>query len=150
AVLLAVPAAAFRVDSNFGVRNTTPVNPRSGLPTRFIHWDLREFDNCTVPYSIDGAGCRDSLTGGGFAAIERSFASWSAVIPTPLRFQRSANVATNLNGNDGINLIAFDSTDANAFMGANPPSGTLATTFVWVQAGTGRIQESDIIFNDRD
>src|SRR5262249_37233000 len=46
--------------------------------------------------------------------------------------------------------MAFDSTNANGFMGANAPSGVLATTFVWVQAGTGRIQESDIIFNDRD
>ena len=148
-VSLAAPSSAFRLDSNFGVTATTPVNPRSGLPTRFIHWDLREFDNCTVPYSIDGAGCRDSLAGGGFDAIDRSFASWSAVVPTPLRFQRSVNAATNVAGNDNVSLMAFDSTNANAFMGA-APSGTLALTYVWVQAGTGRIQESDIIFNDRD
>ena len=87
AAILAVPAHAFRLDSNFGVTATTPVNPRSMLPTRFIHWDLREFDNCTVPYSIDAAGTQDSLANGGFDAIDRSFASWSAVFPTPLRFQ---------------------------------------------------------------
>src|SRR5438477_10871585 len=110
---IAHPAHAFRLDSNFGVTTTTPVNPRSPLPTRFIHWDLREFDACFVPYSIDAAGCRDSLASGGFDAVDRSFASWSNVLPTPLRFRRSANAGTNLAGNDNVNLLAFDSTNAN-------------------------------------
>lgn len=148
-VAAASPARAFRCDSNFGVTATTPVRPTAPLPTRFIHWDLREFDSCRVPYSIDNAGCRDSLAGGGFAAIAASFGSWNATLPTPLSFVRQANVETNVAGNDNVNLIAFDSTDVNGFMGA-APSGTLALTYVWTQPATGRIQESDIVFNDRD
>jgi len=151
ALVLLAPtlSRAFRLDSSFGVTSTAPVTPRSTLPTRFIHWDTREFDSCVIPYSIDNAGCRDSMANGGFQAIANAFNAWSSVYPTPVTFSRQANAATNRAGNDAINLIAFDSTNANGFMGRRL-AGVLALTYVWVQAPTGRIQESDIIFNDRD
>lgn len=147
---LASGALAFRLESNLGVHPTTPVNPRSPVFTRFIHWDVREFPNCTVPYSINSAGTADSSATGGFTGHVNAANSWTAVASV-LSLARQANSAIVVAAQDNVNLWGWDGGNAanTAFWGA-PLSGILALTCVWTQAATGRMLESDIIYNDRD
>jgi hypothetical protein len=147
---LASGAAAFRLESNLGVHPTTPVNPRSPVFTRFIHWDVRELPGCTVPYSINSAGTADSGATGGFNAHVNAANSWTAVASV-LSLARQANSAIVAVGQDNVNLWGWDGGNAaNTVFWGPPLSGVLGLTCVWTQAATGRILESDIVYNDRD
>lgn len=147
-LLLAAGAAqAFRLDSNLGVTSTTPVNPHLIPPgTRFIHWDLREFPDCRVPYAINPT--TDLPAGPAPGGVVNAFSSWEAVAPALIAFNRRANAATVNPANDGQNVISWDNA-ANSPSFGNTPSSVLAVTSIWTNANY-QIQESDIVFNDRD
>ncbi|MGH7726713.1 MAG: FlgD immunoglobulin-like domain containing protein [Candidatus Eiseniibacteriota bacterium] len=106
----------------------------------FIHWDLREFANCTVPWSAHN-GTGDIAGLAEFTEIGKAFDLWEAVVPARIRFTRvvapvGAMAPFNLDGN---NMLGF---------GAGLPAGTLGETATWAVMGSGRMIESDILFND--
>lgn len=81
------------------------IDPSGNLP--FAHWDLREFPNCVVPYSL-----RDDTADvvGEFAAVDAAFAAWEAVNPAIIRFRRvGVGAGASCPGEmDGHNLIGWN------------------------------------------
>jgi len=134
------PTASFRVPpTTFGRRG-------------FFHWDLREFENCRVPYAITQAATGDISISSADAriAISTAFDTWEAVTPALIGFRREINSGTTLAAMDNENLMLWDGgVAANlAALGA-PGSGTLAVTFIFYD-GRCRIRESDVLYNDVD
>jgi GEVED domain-containing protein/matrixin len=120
--------------------------PATGI---FRHWDLREFDNCEIPYAINLAGTADIVGIGEFTAIQNAATSWTAVTPALVSLVRRPNTATAAQAQDGENILWWDGTNASGLIGG-AGSGILGVTSIYTQVATGRIQESDIVFNDRD
>ncbi len=147
----AAPAAAFNIIASSANNHAGALLPPTTLPATgvFRHWDLREFDNCQVPYAIHQGGTGDIAGVGDFTAIEAAANSWNAVTPALIGLGRQVNTGTSLPGLDQENVIAFDNANNSGLFGA-APSSTLGVTCIFTQVATGRIQESDIIFNDRD
>jgi hypothetical protein len=87
---LCVPSArAFRVESEtVSPTGTAPVDPHALPPIRFVHWDLREFPNCKVPYAINQNGTPDIATVGDRIAINNAFNTWENVVPAIIGFDR--------------------------------------------------------------
>jgi len=73
----------------------------------FRHWDLREFPNCEVPFTIN-PNTNDDINGDGTVnnaadhtalgnAVSAAFSTWQAVNPAFISFKRTPNT-TNING----------------------------------------------------
>lgn len=115
----------------------------------FLHWDLREFPSCGVPYEINGS---IPLVGGitsqpGVArtntAVRLAANTWSAAAPAYINlFDNSAATPTACPvapTMDNRNCVAWD--PAFSF------TGFLGVTFLWRNATTGIMLESDITMN---
>ncbi len=108
-------AHAFRV---WTIPFITESLPTAGLRAH-IHWDLREFPNCQVPFAISNANMPD-LDGNGTPnqaadrtaatnAITASFAAWTNVAPAIIALTHQptalqANTALTL---DNVNVVGF-------------------------------------------
>ena len=88
----------------------------------FRHWDLREFDDCDIPYTVN-PNTNDDINGDGnvnnaadqaavLAAIDASFASWQGVFPAVIKFHRAPNATA-------INAIRLDQNNV-VFWGLSP------------------------------
>ena len=140
--------------SGWGAEPYTLLPPTAVPPLRFRHWDLREFPNCRIPFSVDAAGTPDIpdliIIGPleyfpvGLAAM-----NWNAVAPAVVEFRPPlfppAAAALPAPALDGHNHIKW--------LGApgQPPwvfgAGVIGLTGLWVNA-SAQIQESDIVLND--
>jgi hypothetical protein len=114
----------------------------------FMHWDLREMPNCTVPWTM-GTNPVPSLDGDTLlnepadrdiarATFQASFARWDAVAPSELNFLEivSAVPAGGLI-QDGWNTISFGDIGPDGF----------GVTDTFREVSTGRIIESDVVLN---
>lgn len=124
-------------------------------PRRIVHWDLREFPDCKVPYSF-ATGQSDSPDNE-FIAWNAAIDTWRNVTPAVVDFTwNPAFTMTNAPGQDGINILSFFNGYA-AFRthfptsggGDNTTSNVIGLTCIWTN-GSAQLQESDIIFNDTD
>jgi hypothetical protein len=150
AALAAAPVHAFNLIGSSANPTAGALLPPSTLPAAgiFRHWDLREFPGCAVPYAINQNGTIDHL-GNGFAPVESAADSWTNVAPALISLSRQANTAIAVQGMDNANVFAWDNNNNSGLFGA-APSSILGVTAIYTQVATGIIQESDIIFNDRD
>ncbi|HXV13755.1 MAG TPA: FlgD immunoglobulin-like domain containing protein [Candidatus Krumholzibacteria bacterium] len=82
-----------------------------------MHWDLREFPGCDVPWAmnpnpvpdLDGNGADNTAAdrAAARAAFAASFAAWEAVAPSIIGFVESGTPALGGPGMDGYNTIGF-------------------------------------------
>ncbi|MBI1796991.1 MAG: matrixin family metalloprotease, partial [Candidatus Eisenbacteria bacterium] len=149
--LVAGPASAFNIIGSSANPTAGPLLPPTTLPANgiFRHWDLREFDNCTIPYSINLSGTPDIVGVGEFTAIDNAAASWTNVVPALVALARQNNTSIAIAARDSFNVLSFDNNNTSGFF-PPPSSGTIGLTSLFTNAATGVILESDIIFNDRD
>jgi hypothetical protein len=145
------PASAFNIigssaNNTAGALLAPTTLPGAGV---FRHWDLREFDDCTVPYAINQNGTGDIAGQGAFNAIVSAANSWTNVTPALIALARQPNTAIAIAANDNANVFAFDNNNTSGFFNTNP-SSVIGITSIITNVASGRIQESDIIFNDRD
>lgn len=89
-LLVAGPARAFRVEG--------PIPPNQNIATArllpnsmppFVHWDLREFPDCRVPYSFD-LGTADLPGASEFVYVYDAFYEWNAVNCALVQFYEKA------------------------------------------------------------
>ncbi len=92
-------------------------NVSLNIESRFLHWDLREFPLCIVPWGL-GAGAVPDLDSSGVAntALDRAlanaaftaaFASWTAVAPSLISFVDAGAAPANGLALDGFNTMNF-------------------------------------------
>lgn len=127
---------------SFGNPPVTTVDPWDRPP--FVHWDLREFPACEVPYAVNPNATNTSVTDASLiAGVQAAFDNWEAVAPSIIRFifaQPAAwNAGQNYFVNDGWNVVSWRP------LGAFGISGQ--TRFRWNNQ-TGALMESDIALND--
>lgn len=82
-----------------------------------LHWDLREFPNCAVPWAMNPNPVPDLDANGvdntpvdraaARAAFVASFAAWQAVAPAIINFVEAGAPAAGGVGMDGFNTIGF-------------------------------------------
>lgn len=150
---MVTPTAFFRIPAT----RTATNGPAGQLTVGFVHWNLREFPGCSIPYSITQAATADASTTQADAriAITNGFQHWEDVAPALIGFSRQTNLGEPAGGRvragmDGQNAMLWDGGDATNLMAFGAaPSGTLAITFVFYNNSVV-IQESDILYNDRD
>lgn len=124
-----------RVFGAFGEEDSLDVWPP------FVHWDLREFPDCQVPWALGSTPVPD-LDGNGTpnTVVDRvqatnaflgGFAAWSAVTPAIIGFKQSASAAGKAGLQlDGYNTLsfgdgAFDDVQLVPLGGAVPPGGVV-------------------------
>ncbi len=91
ALLLAagIPGAAeaFRIEAPTQTQYILMFRKLPSEDPPFLHWDLREFPNCSVPYSY-AAGTADIAGTAEFDRIDDAFGTWAAVSPAAITFNR--------------------------------------------------------------
>jgi hypothetical protein len=150
-VAVATPAVIFRLEES-SPNSTTSKAPWDYPP--FVHWDLREFSGCSVPWALSKGAIPD-LDHNGFPnqpadrtlfelIMEQAFAAWGAVTPSQLNFREADTGAPNtvVYADDRWNLIFWSPTVL--------PAEVLAETrlhFTFAGFSSGVIDEADICFN---
>ncbi len=117
----------------------------------FLHWDLREFPNCRVPFVLGSAPVPD-LNNNGIpnegadrgilsGTMSGAFGRWDAVTPSDLGFLSTSPIGAPFGGfvADNYNTIIFDATTL--------PTATIAAVLLTSDALSGRVIEADMIFN---
>lgn len=143
----AIEATGFHVfgaNGNGGPFGVSVLCPNQLAP--FTHWDLRQFRGCSVPYEVNGIigvpGNPNAAQAA--AAVNLAARTWTLATPAYINlFDNSAASPVACNRApvfDGRNCIAWD--PAFGF-GAN----VLGVTFLWRNAPTGNMIESDITLN---
>ena len=86
-LVVTAPAVGFRLEGPNTVKavGLFPLDPWSDPP--FLHWDMREFPTCSIPYSYDG-GTPDIAADGEFTAADAGFALWSGITPSVASWTR--------------------------------------------------------------
>jgi hypothetical protein len=108
------PAEAFRV---LTLPVITESLPTAGLLTH-MHWDLREFPNCQVPFAfsstnmvdVNGDGnVNNADTTAASNAVNAALAAWTNVTPAIITLSRTpaAAVANQAFRIDGVNVVGF-------------------------------------------
>jgi len=132
------------------------IGPASGYVYFFTQENARqhwETGGQAIQYYINSSGSNDNISLQSLEnAIAFSFQSWDQVNNADFRFQymgqsASSTVAYN-GGQDGKNLIIFDSYASNIKISENIGSSVVGLTINSYYATSGQIVESDIIFND--
>jgi hypothetical protein len=137
--------AADSLDLHFNTQDMPPsttIDPWDAPP--FVHWDLREFPNCEVPYAVNPNATNAAINDAALiAAVQAAFTSWQNVVPALIQFtlaQPAAwNPGQNYFVNDGWNVVSWVDLGYNGYSGL--------TRFRWNNR-TGALMESDIALND--
>ena len=135
------PNADLQFATGAGGWPETTVDPSD--PPPFVHWDLREFDVCLVPYSVKANATNTPLTPVQLdAAVDAAFQNWADVQPSIIGFMPRPL------GIPGPNYFVSD--DWNVVYWGNPPGlGASSGMTRWQYNNTsGVMQESDIVLND--
>lgn len=127
---------------------TTPLNFWSSCPNEqppFVHWDLRTFPSCRIPFEVNGSIPGGSPTAtAAVSAINRAAATWTNVTPAHVAlFNNNAAFSQPCSAAapalDGRNCVAWNLPALyNAY---------LAVAYTWYNAVTGVIQEGDVAFS---
>ncbi len=125
----------------FGVVNLCP-----NQASPYTHWDLREFPSCGVPYEINGTipGAGQPGVGATVGAVRLAAGTWSAASPAYINlFDNSSNTpgaCPTFPTQDNRNCVAWDPAFPFGF-------NVLGVTYLWRNASTGIMLESDITMN---
>ncbi|MHC4528256.1 MAG: hypothetical protein ACYS29_10295 [Planctomycetota bacterium] len=143
--IVTLQAPEFRLSDSLTDANKSP---HESPP--FMHWDLREFPACQVPWVMGTAPVPD-LNANGVAneasdrtAAEQTFTTafnkWYGVWPSRLNFRMFGPNPPlgNDRNRDNYNTLGFGPL----------PAGKSALTVLWASPSTGVIREADIVFND--
>jgi hypothetical protein len=112
----------------------------------FLHWDLRQFPGCSLPYEVNGniPAPGNPTAAQAAAAVNLAATPWNQVAPTPVRlFDNSAanpNPCSQTPALDGRNCFAWDPSFPYA-------ANIYAVTLIWRTVSSGVILESDVSFN---
>jgi len=83
------------------------VPPTNQAP--FVHWDLREFADCEIPYSVNPP----AAPAGAVAAIDAAFAQWQGVSPAVIKFRNVGNTAQASFLRDDWNVLSWTAPPGN-------------------------------------
>jgi hypothetical protein len=128
--------------------NLADIPPHS--PPPFVHWDLRTFADCEVPYAVNQDGSADLPFAVCEEQIEESFGVWADVAPSLIGFRNVGATATaEVNGNDDENVVFFDD-DLRSGDAWDAPllGGSIALTHLKRDNADGRLIDVDIVFDD--
>ena len=121
---------------------------RTGVP---VVWLTGRFP---LVFQVDGNTAKGTIPNlepgnDAMAAIKAAMAAWQDIATASIRFEEpQIGFSESANSKDGINLITMADTPTNrALLGGDKDTGTLALTKLVINVNTGRIIESDIIFN---
>ncbi len=125
--------------------------PDSGIRQRWNTGDLGDFP---IPYWIHDAG---SIDGAGMDqikdALDGSFKAWENIPSADISFDpKGLTSITDVNkkgGDDGVNLIIFDTQTSNFTVSTDAGPSVVAITINKFSLN-GHLVDSDIIFNDRE
>jgi hypothetical protein len=115
-LLLVSSVYPFRLEHPDGNRATTGPFPAPSDNPPFLHWDLREFPDCVVPYSFHD-GTPDIAGLAEFDAVDAAFAEWQAVVPAVIAFERV------LPGQGASNPLTLDEHNMIGWNGFTPRPG---------------------------
>jgi hypothetical protein len=112
----------------------------------FTHWDLREFPDCRVPFEVNGTIVPpgNPPPAAAIAAVNLAAASWTGAAPAYITLFNNNAAAP------GPCPVApvFDARNCVAWDPAFPfAPGVLGVTYLWRNAATGIMRESDITLN---
>jgi hypothetical protein len=111
--------------------------------TPFLHWDLRQFPDCRVPYEINANHDRPAaIPAASFISeVHAAAGKWNAVAPAHISiFDNTQDSQCQPNQMDNRNCVSWLN---NFAWGPN----TVAWTSWWVDVASGRILESDVFLN---
>jgi len=91
-----------------------------------------------VPYRIHSGGVPSLGNGSEFIAIQKAFQNWENLSSCAIAFQYEGTTHTQNGGNDGVNVMSFQS---NFSFGSATIAVTISTS------SQGRLIDSDILFN---
>ncbi len=137
-----------------------PKKPTTDPP--FLYWDLRRFDGCGVPYTV-----LNSPVSTGFpqpapqneaavvTEVDAAAGSWNDVKPAIVTLfhvpkTQLQNIPNPSRARDNYNVIFWDGSNGTEDPADDLQPINIALTRVWYDGTTGRINEADIEFNDRD
>jgi len=106
-------ASAFRLLGPVGPAKANPFQGRQVPPTwepPFVHWDLREFEGCMIPYSVNINGTADIPEGANdeFGAIADAFQEWEDVEPAAIEFSHPENTDKKPFRRDYWNVLSWE------------------------------------------
>ncbi|MHC5212677.1 MAG: GEVED domain-containing protein [Planctomycetota bacterium] len=115
----------------------------------FVHWDLRQFADCTVPYAVHALGSKDLPYATCSDEIDKAFAAWAAVEPALIDFVNVGPTATRAVADDEENVLFWDE-DILSGDGWDPTlyGGATAVTVISYSTTDGRVRNIDIVFDD--
>lgn len=110
-------------------------------PSPFVHWDLRQFPGCQVPYEINPNFNNPGIPVAAFVnEVHAAAAQWNSVGPSHISLvdvNQNSGCVPNLN--DRLNCVGWRN---------NFPWGTLVGwTTLWINVPSGRILEADSFLN---
>ncbi len=115
-------------------------------PPPFLHWDLRQFPGCAIPYEVNGniPAPGNPTAAQAVAAVNLAAATWNQVTPTPVSlFDNSA-----ANPGPCGPAPALDGHNCVAWHPAWPFAANIyAVTALWRNASSGVILETDVMLN---
>jgi len=112
----------------------------------FLHWDLRQFPGCALPYEVNGniPALGNPTAAQAVAAVHLAASSWNAVAPSPVSlFDNGAanpGPCSQTPALDGHNCVSWDPSFPYA-------SNIYAVTLIWRTVSSGVILESDVTLN---
>jgi hypothetical protein len=111
----------------------------------FLHWDLRQFPGCVLPFQVNGniPAPGNPTAAQALTAVDIAANTWTAVTPTPvtlLENNAGAPLCSQAPALDGHNCVSWDP----AFPYA---ANIYAVTLIWRTVSSGVILESDVTLN---
>jgi len=122
--------------------NSIAANRCPNEPTPFVHWDLREFPECRVPYEINPTHDNPGIANASFInEIHAAAGQWTGVAPSHIvLFDNTQDSQCLPNRRDNRNCVSWL---RNFAWGPN----LVAWTTWWVDIPSGKILESDVFLN---
>lgn len=154
------------IGADFTLITGSPVSllalPSTPLP--IMHWDLRKYASCTVPYAVNNAGAAGLGYAGTRAGVDNAFQQWTNVSPNLISWANSAAGAGTASvgvNNDRINAVTWDTNLCSgdpwdpALQGGAVAIAVINAVIGGGNVGigntpTGEIIEGDIVFDDNN
>src|SRR4030095_10671905 len=115
-------------------------------PPPFLHWDLRQFPGCAVPYEVNGniPAPNNPTAAQAVAAVNLAATTWNQVAPAPVSLfnNSTASLWSQAPAQDGRNCVAWDPNFLSNFA-----DYYYGITYIWRDTNSGVILESDVTLN---